>query len=124
MKKLLSFSVLAMLCMSFIPQATYAAVEADYTQSFTITGYYSPLPNQDFYITGDYAAEIRLNGKGTHAADGTPVYPGMMAGAGSLDYGTVICLPNFGCGKIHDRGQAIVEKGERKLAQHLSLIHI
>lgn len=122
MKKLFSFSVLAFMFASLLPLASVQASGAkSYKQMFTITGYYSPLPNQDFYITGDYISEKRLNGNGTHGADGTPVYPGMMAGAGSIEYGTVICLPNFGCGKIHDRGQAIVEKGERKLAEHTRL---
>lgn len=122
MKKLFSLSILALLFASLLPTASVqASGNKSYKQMFTITGYYSPLPNQDFYITGDYISEKRLNGNGTHGADGTPVYPGMMAGAGSLAYGTVICLPNFGCGKIHDRGQAIVEKGERKLAEHTRL---
>ncbi len=85
---------------------------------FTITGYYSPLPNQDFYITGSYEAEIRLNGRGIQGADGTPVYPGMIAAPKSYPFGTKICIPGWGCGTVHDRGGAIVEKGKRKLARH------
>lgn len=87
-------------------------------RTFTITGYYSPLPNQNFYVTGDYASEIRLNGKGLYGADGTPVYPGMMAASNRYAYLTKICVPGFGCGQVHDRGQAIVDKGERDLARH------
>ena len=74
---------------------------------FTLTGYYSPLPNQDFYITGDYESEKRLNGQGIQGADGTPVFPGMIAAPKTYRFGTKICLPNFGCGAIHDRGGAI-----------------
>jgi peptidoglycan hydrolase-like protein with peptidoglycan-binding domain/3D (Asp-Asp-Asp) domain-containing protein len=85
---------------------------------FTITGYYSPLPGQLFYITGDYASEIRLNGSGIAGADGTPVYPGMIAAPTSYSFGTKICIPSLGCGKIHDRGGAIVEQGKRTLARH------
>lgn len=85
---------------------------------FTITGYYSPLPNQNFYITGSYEKEIRLNGKGIAGADGTPVYPGMMAASPNYRFGEKICVPGFGCGAVHDRGQAIVKKGERDLATH------
>lgn len=87
-------------------------------RNFTLTGYYSPLPNQDFYITGSYEAEKRLNGEGLRGADGTEVYPGMIAAPSTYAFGTKICLPNFGCGVVHDRGGAIVHKGERNLAQH------
>ncbi len=87
-------------------------------RNFTITGYYSPLPNQNFYITGSYESEISLNGEGIHGADGTPVFPGMIAAPNNYKFGTKICLPNFGCGEIHDRGGAIVNKGLRNLARH------
>lgn len=85
---------------------------------FTLTGYYSPLPNQPYFLTGSYESEIRLNGQGIAAADGTPVYPGMLAAPANYEYGMKICLPDFGCGKVHDRGQAIVKKGERDLARN------
>jgi len=85
---------------------------------FTVTGYYSPLPDQPFFLTGSYQSEIRLNGHGKQAADGTPVFPGMVAAPKSYEFGTKVCLPNFGCGTIHDRGGAIVKSGERRLAKH------
>lgn len=87
-------------------------------REFTVTGYYSPLPNQTFYVTGNYESEIRLNGKGTNGADGTPVFPGMIAAPSSYAFGTKVCLPDFGCGAVHDRGGAIVEKGGRNIARH------
>ncbi len=86
--------------------------------TFTITGYYSPLPNQSYYVTGSYTGDIRLNGRGIRGADGTNVYPGMIAAPTSYPFGTKICIPNFGCGTVHDRGGAIVEKGKRQLAKH------
>jgi len=86
-------------------------------RTFTITGYYSPLPNQDFYITGDLLSEMRLNGEGEFGADKTPVYPGMIAAPKSYAFGTKICIPKFGCGAVHDRGGAIVEQGKRNLAK-------
>lgn len=96
-----------------------AGVEASgWTREFTLTGYYSPLPNQKFYLTGSYEAEKRLNGQGIAGADGTPVFPGMIAAPKNYPFGTKICLPNFGCGAVHDRGGAIVNKGERDLARH------
>jgi len=87
-------------------------------RTFTITGYYSPLPDQDYFLTGSYQSEIRLNGNGTHGADGTPVYPGMIAAPQTYKFGTKVCIPGFGCGTVHDRGGAIVKQGERNLARH------
>ncbi len=87
-------------------------------RKFTVTGYYSPLPNQTYYVTGSYEAEKRLNGHGIAGADGTPVFPGMIAAPKSYAFGTKICLPDFGCGSVHDRGGAIVEKGGRNIARH------
>ncbi len=88
------------------------------SKTFTITGYYSPLPDQDYFLTGSYESEIRLNGNGTHGADGTPVYPGMIAAPKSYEFGTKVCIPAFGCGTVHDRGGAIVKQGKRDLARH------
>ncbi len=85
---------------------------------FSITGYYSPLPGQSFYVTGSYEGDIRLNGEGIAGADGTPVFPGMIAAPADYAYGTKICLPNFGCGSVHDRGGAIVNAGGRNIARH------
>ncbi len=85
---------------------------------FTVTGYYSPLPNQEFYLTGDYESELRLNGKGLFGADGTEVYHGMIAAPRNYKFGTHICLEKLGCGTVHDRGGAIVKKGERSVAKH------
>jgi len=93
------------------------ASESD-KQFFTITGYYSPLPGQQFYVTGSYESEIRLNGRGVAGADGTPVYPGMIAAPADFPFGTKICVPGFGCGTVRDRGGAIVRRGERDLARH------
>ncbi len=84
----------------------------------TVTAYYSPLPGQSWYVTGSYEGDIRLNGQGTHAADGTPVFPGLLAAAPRIPYGTTICLPGFGCGTKHDTGQAIVNQGDRSLATY------
>lgn len=86
--------------------------------NFTVTGYYSPLPKQEFYLTGDYESEIRLNGKGLAGADGTEVYHGMIAAPKNYKFGTKICLDKLGCGTVHDRGGAIVNKGKRGKATH------
>ena len=89
-----------------------------FAKNFTVTGYYSPLPKQEFYLTGDYKSEILLNGKGLYGADGTPVFNGMIAAPRNYKFGTKICLEKLGCGSVHDRGGAIVKQGERGTAKY------
>lgn len=84
-----------------------------YTKTFTISAYYSPLPCQDRYATGSYEADIRLNGNGTNGADGTPVYPGMVAAPKTYSFGTKLYIPGIGTTAVHDRGGAIVVQGQR-----------
>ena len=50
-----------------------------YVETFIISAYYSPVVEQMKYVTGSYEGDIYLNGGGVHGADGTPVYPGMIA---------------------------------------------
>jgi peptidoglycan hydrolase-like protein with peptidoglycan-binding domain/3D (Asp-Asp-Asp) domain-containing protein len=50
-----------------------------------------------------------MNGEGIKGADGTPVYPGMLAAPASFAFGTRIELPGLGVGAVHDRGGAIIE---------------
>lgn len=78
-----------------------------YKACYTITAYYSPLPDQQRYGRGSYEAEVIFEGRGTHAADGTPVYPGMLAAPPEIPFGTKIHIPGIGIGTIHDRGGAI-----------------
>lgn len=85
-----------------------------YTQEFIITAYYSPLPNQCCYVKGGVEADKVLNGQGIKAADGTPVYPGMIAAPKSYAFGTTITLPGLGTFAVNDRGGAINELGNGK----------
>lgn len=87
-----------------------------YTKNYVISAYYSPLPGQNKYNTGSYESEIRLNGSGVNGADGTPVYPGMIAAPSTYSFGTKMNIPGFGIGTVHDRGGAIVKAGERGYA--------
>jgi len=114
MKRIFALA-LALVGPTVVALTANAAGEA---RDFTVTGYYSPLPNQNFYVTGSYESEKRLNGQGIAGADGTPVFPGMIAAPSSYAFGTVVCLLDFGCGSVHDRGGAIVEKGGRNIARH------
>ena len=57
-----------------------------------------------------------MNGNGTHGADGTPVYVGMISAPSKYAFGTKISLPGFGVGTVHDRGGAIyTSKGYDRL---------
>ncbi len=89
--------------------------EADeyYTQTFIITAYYSPLLGQENYVTGSYEGDIYLNGNGTNGADGTPVFPGMVAAPKTYPFGLKIYIPGVGTTSVHDRGGAIVTAGNR-----------
>lgn len=82
-----------------------------YTHTFTISAYYSPLPCQSRYATGSYDGDIRLNGGGVRGADGTPVYPGMIAAPKSYPFGVKMDIPGIGIVAVHDRGGAIKAAG-------------
>jgi peptidoglycan hydrolase-like protein with peptidoglycan-binding domain len=87
--------------------------DVPYSRTFIISAYYSPLPDQAKYVTGSYAGDIRLNGNGTNGADGTPVYPGMIAAPKKYAFGTKMNIPSIGTVAVHDRGGAIVSTGVR-----------
>lgn len=82
-------------------------LEYPYSKTFTISAYYSPLPCQMRYVTGSYDGDIRLNGGGKRGADGTSVYPGMIAAPKTIDFGMKMDIPNVGIVAVHDRGGAI-----------------
>lgn len=82
-----------------------------YEQEFLVTAYYSPLPDQCCYVRGGYEADKILNGEGVRAADGTAVYPGMLAAPPSYPFGSKVALPRIGILVVHDRGGAIQEQG-------------
>jgi peptidoglycan hydrolase-like protein with peptidoglycan-binding domain len=85
------------------------ATEKPYDQKFVVTAYYSPVPDQCCYFRGSYEEDIAFNGKGIAGADGTGVYPGMIAAPATYAFGTVIDLQGLGVGTVHDRGGRIVE---------------
>jgi peptidoglycan hydrolase-like protein with peptidoglycan-binding domain/3D (Asp-Asp-Asp) domain-containing protein len=80
-------------------------------QEFSITAYYSPLPDQCCYIKGGLKADKILNGEGHTTADGTPVFKGIVAAPKSYPFGTRIKLPGIGVVEVRDRGGAINELG-------------
>lgn len=104
--KLITGLVLAAFISSLVPALTHA--DGGEKRQLLVTAYYSPLPDQRFYIRGSYEADIRLNGRGTNGADGTEVYVGMLAAPKTYKFGTRVNIPGLGMGVVHDRGGAIV----------------
>jgi len=88
------------------------AADKPHIQDFVVTAYYSPLPDQCCYFRGSYGEDIAFNGEGRTGADGTAVYPGMVAAPPTYPFGTVIELPGIGVGTVHDRGSRVVEWGD------------
>ena len=89
---------------------THAKYTSGKKQMIMVSAYYSPLPNQRFYMRGSYAGDIRLNGRGTNGADGTEVYTGLLAAPRTYPFGTRIKIPGLGVGEVHDRGGAIIAR--------------
>ena len=111
MKLKIKITALAVALIQFfvlIPSA-YASQPME-KRMLMVSAYYSPLPNQSFYMRGSYEADIRLNGRGTNGADGTQVYIGMLAAPRTYPFGTRISIPGLGVGEVHDRGGAILAK--------------
>ena len=107
MKKILSTLLIGLLVLPFLSGLTIAD-ESGFKRKLLVTAYYSPLPDQSFYIKGSYEADIILNGRGTNGADGTEVYVGMLAAPKTYPFGTRVVLPGLGVGEVHDRGGAII----------------
>lgn len=105
-----AFATLLQVSVSFADDAN---VMMPYKQTFITTAYYSPLPDQDHYVTGSYYGDTRLNGNGTNGASGAEVFPGMLAAPKSYPFGFKIDIPGIGISEVQDRGGAIVHAGER-----------
>jgi len=132
MKKAISIIIAAIFALSYNFEYAFAAVPEPpqipkqptmvgvaerpntfpYKKPFAITAYYRPVPGQQHYATGSYEAETRLNGD-MHSADGTVVYPGMVAAPKSYPFGMKMYIPGVGIVAVHDRGGAIVEVGKK-----------
>ncbi len=83
------------------------------TGEYLVTAYYSPAPNQPYFLTGSYASEIRLNGKGLYTASTRPVsqYKYMFVAADPcFEFGSKVDLDQLGTYYVLDRGGAIKDK--------------
>lgn len=88
-------------------ETSVAAAEIGEEKTFIATAYYSPLPDQEKYYRGSYEADVKLNGEGIRASDGTLVFVGMIAAPKNYEFGTKIALDGIGVVSVHDRGGAI-----------------
>lgn len=114
MKKYFQRFVLLITVFYFAPSTIVGAQAFEpEEETFYVSGYYSPLEGQSFYLRGDLEKEKRLNGAGIHGASGKDVYSGMLAAPKSYEFGTKIKLEGVGIGTVDDRGGAIVEAGKR-----------
>lgn len=86
---------------------------AEEIQQFVVTAYYSPLPNQEYYLKWNYEDEIRLNWRGIKWASWLNVFNWMLAWPAKYPFWTKIYLEWFWTWIISDRWWAIVEAWER-----------
>jgi peptidoglycan hydrolase-like protein with peptidoglycan-binding domain/3D (Asp-Asp-Asp) domain-containing protein len=82
-------------------------------RTFIVTAYYSPLPNQSFYLRWNYEDEVVLNGEWVRWASGKKVFPWMLAAPKNYPFWTKIELEWVGIWSVEDRGWAIVNAGKR-----------
>jgi hypothetical protein len=111
MKKFLAYFLIFIIS-PFNIFSTKAAWESN-KRYFRVTAYYSPLPNQKYYLKGNYLDEIKMNGKWIRWASGKKVFSGMLAGPSKYRFWTKIYLKWLWIWEIADRWGAIVEAGKR-----------
>jgi len=109
MKKI--FSLILALVLSFNISCTW--VFAKTKNYFIVTAYYSPLPNQNYYLKWNYEDEIRLNWKWIAWASWKWVFPWMLAAPSNYKFWTKVYLEWLWIWSIEDRGWAIVNAWKR-----------
>lgn len=105
MKKIFSILIIILALFLIYPNTSIAS-NSGY---FRVTAYYSPLPNQKYYIKGNYKAEKRMNWEWIRWASWKPVFSGMIAAPKKYSFGTKVYLEWLGIWEVSDRGWAIVE---------------
>jgi 3D (Asp-Asp-Asp) domain-containing protein len=104
--KSIFFMIIALLWLSNFLQNTVSTTNETY---FIITAYYSPLPNQKYYITWSYRWDIRLNGKWHTTASWKPVKVWILAAPTKYPFWTKIYFNRYGIATVEDRWWAIVK---------------
>ncbi len=72
-----------------------------------VTAYYGPLPGQPRYVTGSYAGDLELNGKGITHSGATVTVGDIAADPAVFPHGTQLDVPGYGRGVVTDTGGAI-----------------
>lgn len=113
MRRISSLLALLALSVQLVPMTTHA--EGSY---YLVSAYYSPLPDQEFYLHGTYEDEVKMNGEGKFTASGQAVRIGVVAAPKENPFNTRVRIKqtlsikgtsvNFDFnGTILDRGGAI-----------------
>lgn len=110
MKKIISILLIILILLPFFNIKTYSLDETWY---FIITAYYSPLPNQEAYLTGDYNSEKKLNWEWVKWASWKAVFSWMLAAPKTYTFWTKINLEWLWVGEVSDRWWAIVSAWNR-----------
>lgn len=113
MKRLFSLLLIFSIIIAHFSASFSTSAQDEDDNYFIVTAYYSPLPNQEHYLTGNYEDEKILNGQWIAGASGKKVFSGMLAAPGKYRFGTKIHLDGLGIGAVEDRGWAIVPAGQR-----------
>lgn len=106
-----------LLLLSFLTQLVPLTAHAEWAY-YLVSAYYSPLPDQEFYLNGSYENEIKMNGEGKFTASGQAVRIGVVAAPRENPFNTRVRIKqtltikgtnvNFDFnGTILDRGGAI-----------------
>lgn len=85
-----------------------AMASNEWYTKFIITAYYSPLPNQSYYLRWNYIDEVRLNWEGIRWASWKPVYSWMIAAPKTYAFWTKIFFEWIWVWTVDDRWWAIV----------------
>jgi hypothetical protein len=109
MKKIFSTIILILILSGFYTTTTTASGSS----FFRVTAYYSPLPNQEYYIKGNYHSEIRMNWRGIRWTSWKLVFSGMLAAPRKYSFGTKIYLKWLWIWEVADRWWAIVKAWKR-----------
>lgn len=111
MKKINAFALLISLIIWLLNPLI--VLWADEERYFVVTAYYSPLPNQNNYLRGDYEKEKILNGEWIQWASWKKVFSWMLAAPKWYNFWTKIYLEWVWVWSVEDRGGAIVKAWER-----------
>jgi len=113
MKRLISAILILLL---FILQLSFLSIKSVFAWNetyFVVTAYYSPLPNQNYYLKWNYESEIKLNWRWFRWASWKEVFSWMIAAPKNYEFWTKIYLEWVWIWSVEDRWWAIVNAWQR-----------